>query len=486
VTFEVEAPTLIMQEIIAATCPTVRTLAYDARDNHTYWVQELDDGECWMLTNLAYAGGTSNGGTNTYGDTKTITNSNTSSYTDPYYMIPTGANPTTNPTTPSTSTDGGATNPQYGYLYNWCAAMGAKTTTSACMNTSTPAPNTSISVCPSGWRLPTGNTGGESQALNNAVNSGSTTSPAGLLSTWLGMYSGYWNNNFLDQDSFGYYWSSTQDSATYAYTLYFNSLSVNPSVYGNKQNGFAVRCILEEPAQDGTEMQQITIKNCPTSKIRGVDARNNRTYWVQKLADGRCWMLTNLAYAGGGTNTYGDTKSITNSNTVSYTAPYYMIPTDANPTTEPTNPSTSTLGGTTADPNKQYGYLYNWCAAMGAQTSTSACANATTPAPNTSISVCPSGWRLPTSGIGGEFQALNTAINSGSTASDSGLRSTWLGMYSGTWLSSFIAQGSVGYYWSSTQYSASSAYLLNFGSSYVYPLYNYDKRYGFAVRCVAV
>jgi uncharacterized protein (TIGR02145 family) len=269
-----------------------------------------------------------------------------------------------------------------------------------------------------------------------------------------------------------------------AYDLYFYSGGVSPSGdYLNKQYGFAVRCILEEPAQDGTEMQQITINNCPTSKIRGVDARDNRTYWVQKLADGKCWMLTNLAYAGGGTNTYGDTKSITNSNTLTYTAPYYIIPTDANPTTKPTSPSTSTDGGAT---NPQYGYLYNWCAAMGAQTSTSACANATTPAPNTSISICPSGWRLPTGNTGGEFQALNTAINSGSTASDSGLRSTWLGMYSGLWYDSFYTQGSDGYYWSSTQDSATGAYNLAFGSSYVLLSDYSNKQVGFAVRCVAV
>lgn len=72
--------------------------------------------------------------------------------------------------------------------------------------------------------------------------------------------------------------------------------------------------------------------------------RDNRTYWVQKLADGRCWMLTNLAYAGGGNNSYGDVKALTVGTTNSYTQPHYFIPTGANPTNEPANPSTSTTG----------------------------------------------------------------------------------------------------------------------------------------------
>lgn len=46
-------------------------------------------------------------------------------------------------------------------------------------------------------------------------------------------------------------------------------------------------------------MQLITSANCPATRIRAVDARDNRTYWVQATPDGKCWMLTNLAYAGG-------------------------------------------------------------------------------------------------------------------------------------------------------------------------------------------
>ena len=156
-------------------------------------------------------------------------------------------------------------------------------------------------------------------------------------------------------------------------------------------------------------IQTITNASCPTTRTQVVDARDNRTYWVQQLADGKCWMLTNLAYAGGGATTYTDTVSIADGSagTFTYTAAIYYIPaTGSNPTTTPTSPSTSTTG------MGQYGYSYNWCAAMGAQLSTSACSNSTTPLPNANISICPSGWRLPASGVGGgEFQAITGPVH---------------------------------------------------------------------------
>ena len=233
-----------------------------------------------------------------------------------------------------------------------------------------------------------------------------------------------------------------------------------------------------------------------------VDARDNHTYYIQKLGEGanaRCWMLTNLAYAGGGTNTYNDTiptgdgtngtlHGPDNSGSTTYTLAKYYTHAGANPTTNPAQPSTSTDGGAT---NPQYGYLYNWCAAMGAQNggpkpNTSACANATTPAPNTTVSICPSGWRLPTGEVTtGEFTLLNNAVNSASTTTDAGLRSEWLAQRSGYWASGFGGQGSGGYYWSSAQGSAANGRGLNFGSSYVDPSGANNKVYGFAVRCVA-
>ena len=253
------------------------------------------------------------------------------------------------------------------------------------------------------------------------------------------------------------------------------------------------------PFVAGGHIQTATKDNCPSTRTLAVDARDNRTYYIQKLGND-CWMLTNLAYAGGGTNTYGDvinqgtgapgTPKGTLSNGTSdtdatYTEAKYYIPTGANPTIDPTPPSTDTTGGGSGA-GRQYGYLYNGCAAMGGQ-NTAACANATTPAPIPTINICPAGWRLPV-GNGGEIAALNTAINGGSTSSDTGLLTSGLFQRSGFWSGGFSNQGSNGnyWYWSSPQHSAAYARYLYFSSTYVNTAgYHSYKSYGYAVRCVA-
>lgn len=232
---------------------------------------------------------------------------------------------------------------------------------------------------------------------------------------------------------------------------------------------------------DGSFMQTITSSNCPGSRIRAVDARDSHTYWVQKLADGKCWMLTNLAYAGGGANTYGDSKSLTDgtSSGTSYTVPiYFVIPGTTNFTIEPASPSTLTDG------TGQYGYAYNWCGAMGGQATSGCAVNMIVPT-DTSISVCPAGWRLPTGNSGSEFNALNVAINGGSTTTDAGLRATFLIQRGGYYQIGFGQIGTNGYYWSSTQVSNINAEMLDIGSNYVTPAYNFYKSMGNAVRCIA-
>ena len=249
-------PSPNIQTITKASCPTELTQVKDARDNHSYYIKKLGN-DCWMLTNLAYAGGTANGGSNTYNDViaqgagtpgtpkGTLSNGTAdtaTTYTEAKYYIPPGANPTTEPTAPSTSTNGTG---QYGYLYNWCAAMGGQDT-AACKQAATPAPIPTTNICPAGWRLPTGGpTTGEFIALNTAINAGSTTSDAGLLTNGLFQRSGNWYGSFDGQGSNGGYWSSARNIATYAYFLYFRSTIVDPAGNVYERYARAVRCIAE-------------------------------------------------------------------------------------------------------------------------------------------------------------------------------------------------------------------------------------------------
>lgn len=284
------------------------------------------------------------------------------------------------------------------------------------------------------------------------------------------------------QASGGRTFQYTSDGASFCLTVISENNSA-PSYYVQNDSSITQGACPGHtggPVIEGNTMQAVTSLTCPTTRTRVVDARDNHTYWIQKLADGKCWMLTNLAYAGGGTNTYNDVKTLTNGTggSATYAVPsYYIVPSTTSYTTEPTAPSVATDG------TGQYGYLYNWCGAMGGQ-STAACANASTPAPNVSVSVCPAGWRLPTN-TGAEFSALNTAVNGGSTSTDSGLRINWLAQRAGFWSAGFSFQGSEGYYWSSTQSSASYARGLYHDGSSVAVSNSTNKNFGFAVRCVA-
>lgn len=235
----------------------------------------------------------------------------------------------------------------------------------------------------------------------------------------------------------------------------------------------------------GSLMQTITNANCPIDRIMAVDARDNRSYWVQKMADGKCWMLTNLAYAGGGDNAHGDVKILINSSSTSGTSmtePRYTISSGANPTNNPTKPSTSTDG------SGQYGYLYNWCAAMGAQLGTGACLNGYSPTPDQNISICPAGWRLPTGGASGELQNLANSIGAtNDSAGSTALRSSWLAQYGGWSRGSndIKSQGLRGDYYSSTQMSNTNAVMMGFLSYMVDPSSQHNKNTERSVRCVA-
>jgi len=243
---------------------------------------------------------------------------------------------------------------------------------------------------------------------------------------------------------------------------------------------------------NGSIIQTVTSANCPGTRTRTVDARDTHTYWVQKLADGKCWMLTNLAYAGGGTNTYSDTKTLSNGtgdSTTTYTIAKYYIPSSgSNVTTEPTAPSTSTNGA------GQYGYMYNWCAAMGNQQSTDACSGTDTTDVNPLVSICPAGWRLPTGGkYAGtmEFSALTTALGAtNDTAGATIMQSNWLAQLADGWWGSsgFGTPGYMALYWSSTQQSNFYAYNLGVRTNMVNPDNTgeiFNKYYGFSVRCIA-
>ena len=437
--------------------PTV-TLA-DTRDNNTYTVSKLADGKCWMTQNLRIID-------------KTIT--------------PADSNVMANYTIPASSLSGFIsydTSNAYvdsdGGFYTWYTATAGTGTRSMSSG------NTSVSICPKGWRLPTGGNNGEFKTLYDNYNS-SLALRSNPVNITLSDY--VVSNSRVSQgsNSNGNYWSSTVGSSYFAYNLRLNTSSVSPAYDDTKSLGFSVRCIADDKLglSSIVNMQDMTPEVCattttplatatqldtdgshhgdpnyvPTKTL--TDTRDNNTYTVSKLADGKCWMTQNLRIIN---------KTIT--------------PADSDVTTNYTIPasSLSSFDSGTYDASNAYvdsdGGFYTWRTAT-AGTGTQALS---TNGQNTTVSICPKGWRLPTSGSSGEFRTLYNNYNSSSALRSNPVNFT----LSGAVHSNSRRDQGYGYYWSSTVNSSNSAYYLNLNISNAIPADYGSKFYGFSVRCIA-
>ena len=276
------------------------------------------------------------------------------------------------------------------------------------------------------------------------------------------------------------------------------------------------------------------------------DQRDNETYAIAKLADGKCWMIENLrlestnsdnstgalAQGYGTSATYGNFSGLADAETANkFNSTYsantlysndgsndtinigtsnaaYRMPRYNNvntPTTEsdrPQNPTANSSTNSTSNAGMySYGNYYTWHAAIADTTAYSSGDHNTT-------SICPTGWQIPlgntsTGDIGqseadaanrvGGFSYLDRKM--GGTGQDQSTTADSLRwrkypvnfVYSGyVYSGSVNPRGSYVYYWSSTAYSSYYAYNLYLGPSYVYPgTLDGNKYYGRAIRCVA-
>ena len=194
----------------------------DARDNKAYTITKLSDGTIWMTTNLDLAGDT----TITQADSNVA-----SSYTLPASSTSGFNTAATANVYNSGSTTCGDNSPCYSY-YNYAAAT-------AGTNPSTG--DSGYDICPKGWRLPNQ---AEYESLVAAVSASGDGIAAAPIN---GTYSGYHiSGTFTNGGAHGNYWSSTAETATYAYRLAFVSGATSYVDHAvEKQYGFAVRCVVK-------------------------------------------------------------------------------------------------------------------------------------------------------------------------------------------------------------------------------------------------
>ena len=281
------------------------TALTDQRDNNTYAVAKLADGNCWMIENLrldntnsdnatgdlaqGYGGqfiGLANPETANFDNTTpVVANSlyksddsgdikgiNNATQTDigttinPLYRMPrfrndnTNTDTTANPnTTVANMTSANQNIYSYGNWYSWAAAKANTGSLITIANSNA----TNTSICPKSWHLPSGNGTGEFAILSNrlgglndagtAQTMDSSTTPTGeeiskIFRTFPNnfVYSGIVNGSSKNyRSSGGYYWSATAGRVDSAYHFHLSSESVNPGISDlNKNRGKSVRCVL--------------------------------------------------------------------------------------------------------------------------------------------------------------------------------------------------------------------------------------------------
>ena len=235
------------------------------------------------------------------------------------------------------------------------------------------------------------------------------------------------------------------------------------------------------------------------NRITLKDSRDQKDYKVSKLADGNCWMVSNLALDGGRTLHTTDSNvtqdRVLNDNitdgaiTLSYNTPQILSSIANNTTTECTDSSKPYCVVSSV----RYGNLYNWNAATATVGVRNTIANVVE-------SVCPKGWILPINGDGTTNKSYSKLMTSYGLGDGSNVETSALGgeyaikaqerpLYfalSGQFGANGTQHlGSWGPYWTATPQNATRAYhLAIYTAGRFLPQYDTDKQIGYAVRCV--
>ena len=265
-------------------------------------------------------------------------------------------------------------------------------------------------------------------------------------------------------------------------------------------------------------------------EVIAVDSRDDKEYYVARLADNNIWMIQNLdldlnnQIALTPENTNISANWTPANSTISFTGTTVdgwqisnSVPQSADPgelyvysssTTSDDTQYTSLADCQIEHPDcnayNHVGNYYNWSAAV-ANNDTS---EIITQYDNMDTSVCPAGWRLPDGpneknqyyndmgnliasydnivgnfhisceGFCGEYDYLDGGFNIIRT------NPLWLSQSGRVYYGSFVNIGSFDGYWSSVIKDESHAYSLNFDADSVLLQENFNRHAGFSVRCI--
>ena len=441
----------ILQDMTPAACAAASTgdtaTLRDIRDGNTYTVKKLADGRCWMTENLRIAG-------------KTITSTDSDLPAGETYTIPASniANFTAAQNTSAAYYDA-----NYGGYYNFYTATAGWGTSSATTG------NSPKSICPKGWRLPTGGASGEFNTLYSHYNSGDAMMgvPGFVLSGLV------YGGSAVNQSTGGYYWSSTTIDTNDAYSLIQDGSNVIPVRDDHKFIGFAVRCVANEEQSIPTmqTFDKTTLANIGDS-TQLKDARDGNIYTVKKLKDGNVWMTQNLRIIN---------KTISDADSNLPTGTSFTIPASSlSDFTVAYDMNASYYAGPT------YGSYYTF------YTATAGWGTYSVDTGNAPRDICPKGWRLPTGYSTGEFGVLASQYRDPEYDEEDPAAFVADGnfIFSGRAHNDLQRYpGSIGYYWSSTVDFEEKVYYLivynNDGDPKTNVEDSFEKYDGMTVRCIA-
>ena len=227
------------------------------------------------------------------------------------------------------------------------------------------------------------------------------------------------------------------------------------------------------------------------------DTRDNEVYLIGKLADGKCWMLDNLRLdltnstilnSLTTSNTHVDSASLTSLKSGNRSAGNQYatsgfvkwdssspdsVYNQAKANVDYKDTTTTSYGAGSG----KIGVYYNYCAASAG----SYCYDKDAATGNASYDLCPAGWRMPTGGDSGEYQALYTAYSTNVINFLNALSTPLSGyIYSG----SAYGQGTDGYFWSSTYIYTTIMYEFRVNPGQVGPSHIFNRYSGYSVRCL--
>ena len=254
----------VMQDLNGSMCQTIaitqdQTLL-DNRDDDTYLIRKLKDGNCWMLDNLRLDPTDSLTAANMSENNTNATNTMIANYLnnvmnvtstwsgDGAYLEPWVNSAFKDRTAKITSYGDGSG--KVGVYYNYCAA----TVGTYCYESGAGVdiPGTIIDapydLCPANWRMPTGGGTGEYQILYNKYNTTTVaTNPASLQYNLSTPLAGFFQDMSTVFGDYGFFWSSTYGVGYDIYRLIVDPNNVYPlNYFGYRSYGYSMRCLVAQ------------------------------------------------------------------------------------------------------------------------------------------------------------------------------------------------------------------------------------------------